>query len=187
MYLSYQNTIKELEEKAGVAEANRRRALEDLELRKRRWQSELTKLLRGTKEEYLKLLGRVDGSGDVRLVNPQDIEEAGLELLVGFGGAEPQILDAYTQSGGERTTASMCFLLALQRRIRSPIRAIDEFETHLDPRNREKLLQSIVESMRDEGAQYILITPGRLMNVERIPNVITVQNVAGASRVRVVA
>jgi chromosome segregation protein len=187
MYLSYKNTIKELEEKARVAEANRRRALEDLELRKRRWQSEITKLLRGTKEEYLELLGRVNGSGDVRLVNPHDIEEAGLELLVGFGGTEPQVLDAYTQSGGERTTASMCFLLALQRRIKSPLRAVDEFETHLDPRNREELLLSIIESMEGDGAQYILITPGRVMHVGQVPNVITVQNVAGVSRVRVVA
>jgi chromosome segregation protein len=110
-----------------------------------------------------------------------------LELLVGFGGTELQVLDAYTQSGGERTTSLMCFLLALQRRIKSPIRAIDEFETHLDPRNREEILRSIIESMKGERSQCILITPGQLVGAGEVPNVITVQNVAGSSKVKVVA
>jgi len=35
----------------------------------------------------------------------------------------------------------MCFLLALQQRIRSPIRAIDEFEIHTDPKNREQMME----------------------------------------------
>lgn len=187
MYLSYKGTLKELEAKAEVAAANRQRALEELELRKQKWSGELNKLLRDVRVDYGEILKRVNASGDVNLANVQDIDEAGLELLVGFRGSEPQLLDAYTQSGGERTTALMCFLLALQQRIQSPIRALDEFETHLDPRNREAILQGIVEFMKGEGTQYIVITPGQLMNTEGIPNVITVQNIAGASRVKVAA
>jgi len=187
MYLSYKGTLKELEAKAEVAAANRQRALEELELRKQKWSGELNKLLRDVRVDYGEILKRVNASGDVNLANVQDIDEAGLELLVGFRGSEPQLLDAYTQSGGERTTALMCFLLALQQRIQSPIRALDEFETHLDPRNREAILQGIIEFMKGEGTQYIVITPGQLMNTEGIPNVITVQNIAGASRVKVAA
>lgn len=187
MYLSYKSTITDLEEKAKITEANRRRALVDLELRKKRWQEEIAKLLKGVREEYRGLLERLNGAGDVELTNPQDVEDAGLELSVGYKGVEPQILNAYTQSGGERTTALMCFMLALQRRIKSPIRAIDEFEAHLDPRNRETIMQSIIESMKGEEAQYVVITPGRLSNVEKVPNVITVQNVAGVSNVKAVA
>jgi chromosome segregation ATPase len=186
MYLSYKSTIKELEGKARVAEANRRRALEDLELRKKRWQNEIARLLKEVKEGYLKLLERVHATGDVKFINQEDIEETGLEIWVGFRGAEPRLLDAYAQSGGERTTSLMCFLLALQRLIKSPLRAIDEFEAHLDPHNREQIMQSIVDSMKDEAAQYILITPGQLVNVENVPNVVTVQNVAGSSQVKVV-
>ncbi|MDI6884051.1 MAG: AAA family ATPase [Hadesarchaea archaeon] len=187
MYLSYKSTLKELEAKAEVAAANRQRALEELELRKKRWANEVGKLLREVKERYGEILTQVNASGDVHLTNAHDIDEAGLELLVGFKGSEPQVLDAYTQSGGERTTALMCFLLALQQRIKSPIRAIDEFEAHLDPRNREAILRGIIEFMKGEEAQYIVITPGRLMDVEGVPNVITVQNVAGSSRVKVTA
>jgi chromosome segregation ATPase len=185
MYMSYKATLKELEAKVEIAAANRKRALEELELRKQRWTNEVSKLLREVREKYVEVLGRVNALGDVRVTNIQDIDEAGLELLVGFRGSTPQVLDAYTQSGGERTTAIMCFLLALQQRIQSPIRAIDEFEAHLDPRNREAILRGIIEFMKGEGTQYIVITPGQLSNLEGVPNVITVQNIAGSSQVKV--
>jgi len=187
MYLSYKGTLKELEAKAEVAAANRKRALDELELRKQRWTNETNNLISEVKTSYTEILKRVNASGDVNLMNAHDIDEAGIELLVGFKGAEPQVLNAYTQSGGERTTALMCFLLALQQQIQSPIRAIDEFETHLDPRNREAILQGIIEFMRSEETQYIVITPGQLVSVEGVPNVITVQNIAGSSQVKVAA
>ncbi len=187
MYLSYKGTLKELEAKAEVAAANRKRALDELELRKQRWTNETNNLIREVKTSYIEILKRVNASGDVTLMNAHDIDEAGIELLVGFKGTEPQVLNAYTQSGGERTTALMCFLLALQQQIQSPIRAIDEFEAHLDPRNREAILQGIIEFMRSEETQYIVITPGQLVSVEGVPNVITVQNIAGSSQVKVAA
>ena len=187
MYLSYKGTLKELEAKAEVAAANRKRALDELELRKQRWTNETNNLIREVKTSYSEILKRVNASGDVNLMNAHDIDEAGIELLVGFKGTEPQVLNAYTQSGGERTTALMCFLLALQQQIQSPIRAIDEFEAHLDPRNREAILQGIIEFMRSEETQYIVITPGQLVSVEGVPNVITVQNIAGSSQVKVAA
>ncbi len=187
MYLSYKGTLKELEAKAEVAAANRKRALDELELRKQRWTNETNNLIREVKTSYSEILKRVNASGDVNLMNAHDIDEAGIELFVGFKGAEPQVLNAYTQSGGERTIALMCFLLALQQQIQSPIRAIDEFEAHLDPRNREAILQGIIEFMRSEETQYIVITPGQLVSVEGVPNVITVQNIAGSSQVKVAA
>ncbi len=187
MYTSYQNTLKELQAKAEIAAANRKRALEELELRKQRWKSELNKLLREVRVKYVDILKRVSASGDVRLSNPDDIDEAGIELLVGYRGAEPRVLDAQTQSGGERTTAIMCFLLALQQRIQSPIRAIDEFEIHMDPKNREQMMREILGMMHGETAQYIIITPGQLVDVEMVPNVITVQNISGSSSVKVAA
>jgi len=147
----------------------------------------VNKLLKEVGARYAEILKRVNALGDVRVVNAGDIDEAGVELLVGFCGAEPQVLDAQTQSGGERTTAIMSFLLALQQRIQSPIRAIDEFEIHMDPRNRQQMMREILSMMRDETSQYIVITPGQLLDVEGVPNVITVQNIAGSSKVKVVA
>lgn len=187
MYISYKDLLEELQKKAEVAGANRRKALEELEVRRERWRSSLSKLFMGVRETYMGILSRVNAAGDVRVVNARDVDEAGLELLVGFRGAEPRVLDAYTQSGGERTTSIMCFLLALQQHIQSPIRAIDEFDIHMDPRNREVMMSQMLELMKGNESQYIVITPGQLVGIEGIANVITVQNVAGASRVKVAA
>jgi len=187
MYISYRDLLEELQRKAEIAAENRKRALEELEVRREKWRSSLAKLLSGVRETYRGILSRVNASGDVRVVNAHDIDEAGLELLVGFQGAEPQVLDAYTQSGGERTTSIMCFLLALQQHIQSPIRAIDEFDIHMDPRNREVMMRQMLELMKGNEAQYIVITPGQLVGIEGIANVITVQNVAGVSKVKVAA
>lgn len=186
MFMSYQQTVKDLEEKAAVAEENRRKALEELELRRERWKREVEGLLDEVRVDYLKFLERVGATGDLFISDPEDIERAGLEISVGFRGMEPTPLDAQTHSGGERTSAIMCFLLALQRKIKSPFRAIDEFEAHLDPKNREELLRGLIEVAKGEETQYILITPGQIMNVGEIPNVITVQKVGGISRVEVV-
>ncbi len=185
MYKDHKELLEELEEKAEEAEENRRKALEDLEIRKEKWRNELQDLLKKVRETYRQILERVNAVGDVRMLNPQDIDEAGLELTVGFRGAEPQTLDAYTQSGGERSTSIMCFLLALQQHIKSPIRALDEFELHMDPRNRQMMMRELLDLMEESDSQYMVITPGRLVEVEEVPNLIAVQNAAGSSEVRV--
>jgi chromosome segregation protein len=129
------------------------------------------------------LLAEVGGSGAIRLVNAEEIEKSGIELLVGFKGSEPVPLDSLTQSGGERSVALMAFLLALQQHLASPLRAIDEFDVHLDPVNRESIFNLIISSARMLGdKQFVAITPGSVtvpedMNV----NVIVVQNVGGES------
>lgn len=185
MYKDHKELLEELEEKAEQAEKNRNEALQELELRKEKWRNELQNLLEKVRETYRQILERVNAIGDVRMLNPEDIDEAGLELTVGFRGAEPQTLDAYTQSGGERSTSIMCFLLALQQHIKSPIRALDEFELHMDPRNRQMMMRELLNMMEESENQYIIITPGRLVEIEEVPNVIAVQNAAGSSEVKV--
>lgn len=79
----------------------------------------------------------------------------------------------------------MCFLLALQQHIKSPIRALDEFELHMDPRNRQMMMRELLNLMEESNSQYLVITPGRLVEIEKVPNVIAVQNSAGSSEVKV--
>ena len=90
-------------------------------------------------------------------------------------------LDAYTQSGGERTTATMSFLLALQQHVRSPFRAVDEYDIHMDPKNREMIAKVLLSTIKDANVQYVVITPSQITFAQEDANVITVQNIEGKS------
>ena len=186
-YESYSKLYLELKEKAQLVEENREKALEEVKTRMQAWRTVIQSLLDRVNLEYQKVLGQAQAVGEVRLANGHDMETAGLEILVGFKGGKPVPLDAYTQSGGERTTSTMSFLLALQQHVRSPFRAVDEYDIHMDPKNREMVAHMLVSTIKDAAAQYIVITPSQVTFVEDNANIITVQNVEGKSVVREVA
>jgi chromosome segregation protein len=137
--------------------------------------------------EYQNILTQAQAVGEIKLANGHDIEAAGLEILVGFKGGKPVPLDAYTQSGGERTTATMSFLLALQQHVRSPFCAVDEYDIHMDPKNREIIGQMLISTVKDSDAQYMVITPSQITFAKEEVNIITVQNIEGKSIIREVA
>lgn len=187
MYKSYSKLYLELKEKAQIVAENRQKTLEELKVRMKTWQSVMQNLLDRVNVEYQRIMGQTLATGEVRLANGQEIETAGLEILVGFKGGKPVALDAYTQSGGERTTATMSFLLALQQHVRSPFRAVDEYDIHMDPKNREMIAKILVAMIKDANAQYIVITPSQITFAQQDANVITVQSVEGKSVVREIA
>ena len=56
---------------------------------------------------------------------------------------------------------------------------MDEFDVHLDPLNRERMIKLLMNVAGQEPrSQYIIITPGRIPVKEGV-NVILVQNVGG--------
>jgi len=187
MYESYSQLYLELKEKARLVAENREKALEEVKTRMQAWRTVIQSLLDRVNLEYQRILAQVQAVGEVRLVNEHDIEAAGLEILVGFKGGKPVSLNAYTQSGGERTTATMSFLLALQQHVRSPFRAVDEFDVHMDPKNRELIAQMLISTVKSSDAQYVIITPSQITFAEDAIHVITVQNVEGKSIVKEVA
>lgn len=187
IYTDYASTYEELKVRLVQVSDNKNQALSELEGRSQVWQNSMEHLLEEVNPIYQAILSRVESTGLIRLVQSDDIEKAGLELLVGFRGSEATVLDAYSQSGGERSLATTAFLLALQQGVISPIRAVDEFDVHLDPRNREAVFRMIFESLqksqRTEG-QYILITPGQITVVDPKVNILLVQNAYGKSKTR---
>ncbi len=187
MYESYSKLYLELKEKAEIVTENRQKTLEELNVRMQTWQSVMQNLLDRVNVEYKRIMEQTLATGEVRLANAQEIETAGLEILVGFKGGKPVALDAYTQSGGERTTATMSFLLALQQHVRSPFRAVDEYDIHMDPKNREMIAKILVSIIKENTSQYIVITPSQITFAQQDANVITVQSVEGKSVVREMA
>ncbi len=186
-YESYSKLYLELKEKAQLVAENREKTLEEVKTRMQSWRTVMENLLERVNIEYQKIMSQTRATGEVKLSSAQDIETAGLEIYVGFKGSKPVALDAYTQSGGERTTATMGFLLALQQHVRSPFRAVDEYDIHMDPKNREMIAKVLVAMIKDASAQYVVITPSQITFAQQDANVITVQNLEGKSIVREVA
>jgi chromosome segregation protein len=144
------------------------------------------KLLEDLSARYSSLLDEVGGRGRIDLKSSKNIDKAGLELYAGFKGNEPVSLDSLAPSGGERTVALIAFLLSLQQFISSPFRAIDEFDVHMDPKNRETVSRLIHAASRTtDTSQYIAITPGQLsLPSEEQVHVVVVQNVEGSSNIK---
>ncbi|MEJ2280574.1 MAG: AAA family ATPase [Candidatus Bathyarchaeota archaeon] len=187
MYESYSKLYLELKEKARLVAENREKALEEVKSRTEAWRTVMNQLLDRINLKYKKILAEAYAVGEVKLTNEEDIEVAGLEINVGFKGGKPVPLNAYTQSGGERSTATVTFLLALQQFVHSPFRAVDEYDVHMDPKNREIIANLIVSSVTNLNSQYLAITPSQLTFTGKDVHLITVQNVEGTSLIREVA
>jgi chromosome segregation ATPase len=184
MYESYSKLYLELKDKTQLVAENREKALAEVRTRMEAWHNMLQTLLNHVNVQYQTILANAQAQGEVRLLNEKDIETAGLQIYVGFKGARPVALDAYTQSGGERSTATMMFLLALQQHVRSPFRAVDEYDVHMDPKNREVIANMIVSSIAGSDSQYVVITPSQITFAQKDINIITVQNIEGTSVVK---
>jgi len=187
MYESYSKLYLELKEKAQTVAENREKTLEEVKTRMQSWRTVMQSLIERVNLEYQRVMSQTLATGEVRLSNVNDIESAGLEILVGFKGSKPVALDSHTQSGGERTTATMSFLLALQQHVMSPFRAVDEYDIHMDPKNREMIARMLLSMIKEATAQYIVITPSQITFAQDNANIITVQNVEGKSIVSEVA
>ncbi len=187
MYESYSKLYLELKEKARLVAENREKTMEEVRTRMEAWSKVIQNLLDHVNVKYQRILFEAHAIGDVQLIKKHDIEEAGIEILVGFKGGNPVPLTAYTQSGGERSTATMTFLLALQQHVQSPFRAVDEYDIHMDPKNREIIANLLVSSVKGLDAQYLAITPSQVTFTGKDVHIITVQNVEGKSLIKEVA
>ncbi len=186
MFRNYGEIYEDMRKKVTLVEQNRAEVLGELRERFDRWKSVMEKHFGELTARYNGLLREAGGRGRIVLKSSKDIEKAGLELYAGFRGNEPVSLDSLSPSGGERTVALIAFLLSLQQFVASPFRAIDEFDVHMDPKNRETVSKLIYAASKSNGSsQYIAITPGQvLLPAEDDVHVIVVQNVEGSSLVK---
>ena len=186
LYRNYAGIYEDLKKKAEVVELNRGEVLHDLRERLEKWRAIMGKLFGELSIRYDSLLAEVGAKGRIVLKPAKEIEKSGLELYAGFKGNDPVSLDSLAPSGGERTVAIIAFLLSLQQYVESPFRAIDEFDVHMDPKNRETVTKLIyAAATSSDPSEYIAITPGEVTLPEgQDVHVVVVQNVEGASVVK---
>jgi len=187
IYSNYSKVFEDLKKKSEIVTANKREGLKEIDARKKTWKKAITDLLESANSAFQRNLADIGATGLARLVNVEngDIENAGLELHVGFRGSQPVLFDYYTQSGGERSASIMAFLLSIQQLLKSPFRAVDEFDLHMDPRNREEIYKMMISSMK--GSECLLITPSQITVTDPDVHIIVVQKAYGKSSVREVA
>ena len=94
------------------------------------------------------------GNAWLEIQNEDDIFSSGISYLIQF--PDKQKRESTSISGGEKTLASITFLLALQTLKPSPFYLLDEVDAHLDALNTERL-SKILET-RSKGNQIIMVT-----------------------------
>ena len=94
------------------------------------------------------------GQGRLELENAESPFEGGLEMLLQFPGKAE--LTVSSASGGEKSVATVCFLLALQTIHQLPFYIFDEIDAHLDALNSKKLAELL--RSRSKGSQFIVVS-----------------------------
>jgi len=171
-------SLQSVIERKGEMQAEQRKGLE-------RWSERMAGHVDGINRDFNEILGEIGARGRVSLTDG-DVRNVGLDIEVGFAGKEFTSISTLSQSGGEKSLSTMSFLLALQRQIKSPFRAVDEYDVHLDPMNKDLVTRLLKSAVRRDGAkQYIAITPSQIPrhDLEGAENVVVVQSVEGRSRV----
>lgn len=166
-------TAEELEEKqAAVASelarleqviADNQRAVLEIE----KWTAkriELREVLKVTMSQeaaasFAALMERREYAGSLEFSHERE------ELDIRVRVSEQSTGNKHSLSGGERSFASLCFLLALWPLVSSPLRVLDEFDVFMDGLNRKAALQLIIEIARTLPSQIILITPLNIAEV----------------------
>ncbi len=128
------------------------------------WKKMLRSLIREANSRYQELLRGVGATGRIILHIEDDPESSWLEISAKFHESSERELRRAKASGGEKALATLSFLIALQECSSSPIKAIDEFDVHLDPMNKARVLEVLYSaiSKRESIGQYFLVTPGPL-------------------------
>ncbi len=118
------------------------------------------------------------GHGRMVLENPEDPSAGGLDVFLQF--PEKPELTMSSASGGEKSVATVCYLLALQQIHPMPFYVMDEIDAHLDVLN-TKRLATLVRS-RSKGSQFIVISL-KDTTISRAERVYGVYPEKGVSRV----
>ncbi|MEM0145748.1 MAG: AAA family ATPase [Conexivisphaerales archaeon] len=186
IYMEFRDKLDEYQGKLEVIKKNKDITMGEIKKRSEEWRSLMRNTISKINERYNEIMAQVNFSGKVVLENEDDPENAGLRLYASSAGSDLIPLDSFSQSGGELSASVTAFLLAVQTYVVSPFRALDEFDVHMDPLIREKFIKSIYDMIKNEEAQYLVITPNFPTFYSNDINYIVVQKTQVGSTSKVV-
>ncbi|MFP5576859.1 MAG: chromosome segregation protein SMC [Acidimicrobiia bacterium] len=94
------------------------------------------------------------GTGSIKLTDPDDLLETGIEVEAKPSGKNVRKLSLL--SGGERSLTALAFLFAVFRSRPSPFYVMDEVEAALDDVNLHRFLELVAEFRRE--AQLVIVS-----------------------------
>ncbi|KXZ47043.1 hypothetical protein GPECTOR_38g280 [Gonium pectorale] len=154
--------LKRLRKDTETATAALEAAVADVEARKAAWLPELQRHMAAVNDSVKGHFKAIGCAGEVVLREAGDaFQDYATEIRVSYRPQEPvQPLDRNRHSGGERTVATMLYLMALQGVTTTPFRVVDEINQGMDARNERKVFNLLVEcSSRPDTPQCFLLTP----------------------------
>ena len=141
-----------------------------------RWLPSLKELVQRISVSFGQNFSEISCSGEVRLREPPEpssYDKYAIEIWVKFRESQDlSLLTASQQSGGERSVATILYLISIQDLTKVPFRVIDEINQGMDPRNERKVFKQLVESSCRPGTpQCFLLTPKLLSELPYHPEV----------------
>ncbi|KAI5925794.1 P-loop containing nucleoside triphosphate hydrolase protein [Camillea tinctor] len=126
-----------------------------------KWEPRVDELVAKINDAFSYNFEQISCAGEVSLHKDEDFEQWSLIVKVKYRENETlQQLNQHRQSGGERSVATVFYLLALQSMAQAPFRVVDEVNQGMDPRNERMMHERMVEiACHEHTSQYFLITP----------------------------
>ncbi|XP_074651000.1 structural maintenance of chromosomes protein 5-like [Tubulanus polymorphus] len=174
-YKDRKKNITNLEVNRNLLETKHRDHQSNIENMKRNWFEPLQELISKINDNFHKFFAYLQCAGEVSLhvpENDEDYEEYGVLIKVQYRSNEQlRVLSTHTQSGGERSVATVLYMMALQELARCPFRCVDEINQGMDAFNERRVYELVVKTAcRENTSQYFLLTPKLLPDLDYTNN-----------------
>jgi len=123
-------------------------------------------------DTFSEFMTRFNAKGECRLQKFDEYEHWELHVMVSYrpndASCKLQRLSATCQSGGEKSVATMVFLLSMQQVSITPFRVVDEINQGMDSHNERIVMNLLAENMEKKAAgtsgQFFVVSPKIIQN-----------------------
>ena len=134
------------------------------------WLPKLNEVIEDINRHYREFMQGLGYDGQVKLdfdsSSPDNFAVYGIMIMVKYRDNEQLIsLSSTRQSGGERSVATMIYMLALQTKTTVPFRCVDEINQGMDKENERKVFELLVKTADESSSQYFLVSPKLLSDL----------------------
>ena len=179
----YEERKKRIAEVRGRVEAGRGdQEAQAAELKKMeaKWRPQLEAMIRTVDSNFSAYFARFKCAGEVSLTDGRKLDDDGqptgaddfsqykVHIKVKWRASESlHVLgESGRDSGGERSVATMVYLISLQNINPAPFRVVDEINQAMDSTNERNVFECVTHACREGGKQYFLLTPKLLPDLD---------------------